>query len=674
MKIGAVAPPIMDTPAYSAYVPVFNQAATLSACLASLCAQTIPPFEIIVVDDGSSDDSVNIAESSGAKVLRQPSNLGRGAARARAIQMASCDYLLGCDAGNRLPPDFSQRALQHFANAPKLAALHGWFMQTRGGNTVNRWRSRHLFARPSPGIDRHAVHVTAGCVVRRSAVLEVGNYDILLRAGEDAELGRRLASAGWEVWLDPDLGIECLTRDTASSVFERYARWNETDAPAPDARLWRDYFKRCSYAVKVLAVRDLREGDLSAAMLSLVLPHYLAKRAKKRSIGPATQPGKLPVVHYVNTYVEPLLDRCWRRESVSRAHLWGADALEKAGFDVRPVRTLGRNPLLRFLRWASKTSGGRLGDLAEDILVLSRMGHDDIVYIASGQLVLTPLVVRCGLCRAKLVAWIYKPVPPFNWRSMRGLPTSKTVRNAYAGWLALTPHVAHWLKREHPRARVRRVVWAADTDYYPAKTGAGAYFAATGVTQRDYAVLLAAAREVDFPFIILGPESLRDKMPANVTLRSRNAAQPHATIDDDQLRELYYGARALLIPLLPDPDDASGFTNLLEALACGRPVVMTRTGALDLTPAALGIGFDVAPGDKAGWVRALNQLAHEQETSEKFSARSAQLARDYFNLPRFEHDLISYFMDLANSRPEPPEENSVSKLSPTRKKSAPPVA
>ncbi len=651
----------MESRAYTAYVPVYNQAATLGACLTALRAQSVPPAEILVVDDGSTDDSVKIALAAGATVLRQNGNLGRGAARARAYQAAKNELLLGCDAGNRLPADFAARALAHFATAPKLGAVHGWFLQSNTGDTVQRWRSRHLFARPSAELHREATHVTSAYLARRQAVLDAGNYDEQLRAGEDAELGQRLQLAGWEIWRDPDMGIECLTTDTKASVFERYARWNEILAPGPDARLWRDYAKRCAYAVKVLAVRDIQAGDWAAVPLSLALPNYLARRARHRQRDAAAKQRRV-VVHYVNTYIEPWLDRCWRRESVSRAHLWGADALEAAGFDVRPVRSRTSGAGLKFLRWLSRAVGGRLGDLAVDYLVLTRARRGDIVYAAAGPMVFTPLAVRCGLCQARLVTWLYKPVAPFSWRSLRGLSSAHPLRAAYTGWLALTPHVEVWLRREHPAARVRRVVWSADTVYYPPASGPGSYFAATGVTQRDYHLLLAVARMVDFPFVILGPADLQAHAPANVTWRGRKANQPHATIDDDELRQLYHGARAILIPLLPDPDDASGFTNLLEAIACGRPAVMTRTGALDLTPAALGIGYDIAPGDAASWAVALGTLAREPAVAARFAARSTALARDFFNLPRFEKDLTNYFQDFVRNRPEPPPENVLEKL------------
>jgi len=652
----------VDLKNYTAYIPVYNQAATIGQALASLRAQTIPPSEILVIDDGSTDNSVKIAQAAGATVLRQNGNLGRGAARARAIESARNELILGLDAGNQLPPNFAADALAHFEKAPRLASVHGWFMQSNAGTVVERWRSRHLFAKPATEIQRNATHVTSGYVCRRSAVLAVGNYNVQWRAGEDAELGRRLQAAGWEVWLDPNLGIECLTADTVGSVFERYARWNETAAPQTDANLWRDYIKRCAYAVKVLAVRDIKAGDWAALPLSLALPYYLARRAWQRKRAARSAPNRLPTIHYVNTYSEKWLNRCWKGEGVSRAHLWGADALAKAGFEVKPVRSMSPHLILRLARWLTHVSGGRCGDLAADLVVLRHARAGDIVYLASGQLLLTPLAIRCGFLKARLVAWIYKPSTPFSWKSFRGLCTAKFVREGYAGWLALTPHVETWLRKEHPAARVRRVVWTADTAYYPPAIGKGEYFAATGVTQRDYAVLLAAARQVNFPFIILGPAELQEQAPANVTWRSRKPGEPHGTIVDDQLRQLYQGARAILIPLKPDPDDASGFTNLLEAIACGRPVVMTRTGALDLTPSALGIGYDVQPGDAPGWINALQKLANDAELTRRFSDRATELAGAYFNLPRFERDLVSYFKDLSANRQEPPPENVLKAL------------
>ncbi|MBZ5618087.1 MAG: glycosyltransferase [Acidobacteriia bacterium] len=74
------------TPAFSAVIPVYNSGPYLRPAIESALAQTTPPVEIIVIDDGSTDGSAEVAESFGppVKVLRQ-SNRGQGAARNAAM-------------------------------------------------------------------------------------------------------------------------------------------------------------------------------------------------------------------------------------------------------------------------------------------------------------------------------------------------------------------------------------------------------------------------------------------------------------------------------------------------------------------------------------------------------------------------------------------------------------
>jgi len=73
----------------SAYIPVYNNSHTLQLALRSIMRQSHPVADVFVVDDGSTDGSAEVAERLGVRVLKQPSNLGRGAARARAMEAAS---------------------------------------------------------------------------------------------------------------------------------------------------------------------------------------------------------------------------------------------------------------------------------------------------------------------------------------------------------------------------------------------------------------------------------------------------------------------------------------------------------------------------------------------------------------------------------------------------------
>ena len=99
----------------SVIVPVYNGGDTLAACLQALQNQTRLPDEIIVVDDGSTDDSAEIADRFGLKVLRQR-NAGPAAARNLGAQRAQGQLLLFTDADCCPASDWVERMVAPFAD------------------------------------------------------------------------------------------------------------------------------------------------------------------------------------------------------------------------------------------------------------------------------------------------------------------------------------------------------------------------------------------------------------------------------------------------------------------------------------------------------------------------------------------------------------------------------
>ncbi|AGF71712.1 glycosyltransferase family 2 protein [Corynebacterium halotolerans] len=97
-----------DRRAISVIIPCLNDAALLRRCLASFSAQEVPPDEVIVVDNGSTDDSADVARTAGARVVPEPRRGITWATRA-GFDAAAGDILLRVDADAAAAPDFLAR-------------------------------------------------------------------------------------------------------------------------------------------------------------------------------------------------------------------------------------------------------------------------------------------------------------------------------------------------------------------------------------------------------------------------------------------------------------------------------------------------------------------------------------------------------------------------------------
>jgi len=255
----------------SAYVPCFNNEATVGQALASLQRQTYPVNELFLVDDGSTDGSRAVAEQMGVRVVSMGCNAGRGAVRATAMEQAHHDLVLCCDATNYLPDDFMAQAMRWFG-VPNVAAAFGRILQDQNTCLSNRWRARHLYKVQEPvALHFHSLLSTYGCVLRREAVMQVGSFDRTLRHNEDVDLGRRLLAADYQVIYDPDLYAISGVTNSLCEVLDRYWRWHA--GPNESIGL-RCYAKQIFFATKVMAMRDLRDGDPLSVPITLWSPHY----------------------------------------------------------------------------------------------------------------------------------------------------------------------------------------------------------------------------------------------------------------------------------------------------------------------------------------------------------------------------------------------------------------
>ena len=173
-------------------VPAYNAAEFLPFALRSLQQQTQPPEQVIVVDDGSTDGTLDVARQFGATCLQQL-HAGPGAARNRGLAAATTEFVAFLDADDWYAPDKLERALEHLRDLRAAClATDAWIVT---GNRVER-RKNDRRTVPSALTQELLLQgnpiVCSSVVARREAVQKAGGFD------EDPDL---IATEDYDLWL-----------------------------------------------------------------------------------------------------------------------------------------------------------------------------------------------------------------------------------------------------------------------------------------------------------------------------------------------------------------------------------------------------------------------------------------------------------------------------------------
>lgn len=206
---------------FAVVVPAFNAAGCLGECLASLAPEIDRPEQIIVVDDGSADDTVAIARSFGVTV-HAPGRLGGPAAvRNVGAALTGADILIFVDADVVVAPGSIAALLAQLASDPNVAAVFGSYDdQPQARAMISRYRNLLHHWTHQTGDERAATFWAGFGAVRRDAFEAVGRFDPApeLNYIEDIELGYRLRRAGFDIRLNPSIQCKHLKRWTLWSM------------------------------------------------------------------------------------------------------------------------------------------------------------------------------------------------------------------------------------------------------------------------------------------------------------------------------------------------------------------------------------------------------------------------------------------------------------------------
>jgi len=195
----------------SVVIPAFNEAASIARVVSDL-ARAAAWREIIVVDDGSHDETATLAKGAGARVVRHPYNKGNGAAVKSGIRAAYGDYIVIIDADGQHPPSEAVRLVDRLGEydlvvGARTAATQATLTRRVGNDLLNRFAS-YLTGQPIPDL-------TSGFRAARTAYLREFIHLLPNKFSTPTTTTLAFMKAGYNVGFEP---IEASQRTGQSKI------------------------------------------------------------------------------------------------------------------------------------------------------------------------------------------------------------------------------------------------------------------------------------------------------------------------------------------------------------------------------------------------------------------------------------------------------------------------
>jgi glycosyltransferase involved in cell wall biosynthesis len=211
-------------PVLSVIVPVRNDPGHLRLCLAAIKQSQYPHYELIVVDDASTDATPEVAQELGAIVLKMDQQSGPGLARNRGVTAARGTYLMFVDADVCVHPQTLGNVVAAFGRDPGIDALFGSYdLEPGEKDFLSQYKNlTHRFVHQQSA-GKRASTFWAGCgAIKKTVFEEVGGFssEYTRPCIEDIELGARMYRAGKHIAIIGDVEAKHLKKWTFSGIIK----------------------------------------------------------------------------------------------------------------------------------------------------------------------------------------------------------------------------------------------------------------------------------------------------------------------------------------------------------------------------------------------------------------------------------------------------------------------
>lgn len=348
----------------------------------------------------------------------------------------------------------------------------------------------------------------------------------------------------------------------------------------------------------------------------------------------------MPRVLVVNNYP---LEGVWqevRNGQTPDQYLYGINYFQDRNYEVELI-DFANDPFLASVQktYANLRLPVPIGDLQQQAQVLSSRDVDLIYAPCQTQTYLLSYMRSLGFLKTPLVCLAHQPLNRGLLAAVRE-PFIRLMVNGCDALPAMSKYLSQSINKRSDKSQP--ITWGPDKNFYPDKITNGRTIVAAGRTGRDFMTFARASAKASVDAHILclnsnySPEyKLADSI--KVTVSPDNCFLPYP-----ELVKIYADARALAIPLY-SADHLNGLSSLVDAIAMGKPVIMTKNPYIDINIESLGIGIWVEPNDEEGWVKAIRFFANNPDRAEAMGRKGRELVGSGLNSKTFANQIMDIF-------------------------------